>query len=108
MPLVQIVMSSNNCREFYRSFVTAVCVAYFCFCISAGGQTQLGSGGGQKQPPPPSVPPLDYTYGDLMRTLGVKVSDCTHGKGLLVTILDESKAKLDRQAVVKIFDVGRN
>lgn len=45
---------------------------------------------------------------DFMRVLGVKVSDCDQARGLLVIILDERKAKLDRQAVVKIHDESKN
>ena len=59
---------------------------------------------------PPSQPllPSDYTNVGLMRVQGVKVSDCDQTRSLLVTILDEHKAKLDRQAVVKIHDEGRD
>lgn len=42
-----------------------------------------------------------------MRQLGVKVSDCGQAS-LVVTILDDRKAKLDRQAVVKIHDEGKD
>jgi tetratricopeptide (TPR) repeat protein len=89
-------MSFHTCGYLYRSFLTGLCVFYFSFCTSAAGQMQPSSG-----PPPPP----DYANVILMRSLGVKVSDCEQGaRGLLVTILDEHKAKLDRQAVVKVHD----
>ena len=59
--------------------------------------------GAGRSPSEPLLPP-DYTNVDLMSVQGVKVSACERARGLLVTILDERKAKLDRQAVVKIHD----
>ena len=63
--------------------------------------------GAGRTPSQPLLPP-DYTNVDLMRVQGVKVSDCDQARGLLVTILDERKAKLDRQAVVKIHDESKD
>ncbi|HEV2402508.1 MAG TPA: tetratricopeptide repeat protein [Candidatus Sulfotelmatobacter sp.] len=93
-------MSFHTSGYFYRSLLSALCVFYFGFCASAAGQMQPSTGWSQTLPPPPP----DYTNVDMMRVLGVKVSDCEQSRGLLVTILDEQKAKLDRQAVVKIHD----
>lgn len=56
-----------------------------------------------RTPSQPLLPP-DYTNVDLMSVQGVRVSACERARGLLVTVLDERKAKLDRQAVVKIHD----
>jgi tetratricopeptide (TPR) repeat protein len=97
-------MASHTYGDLYRSLLSGLCVFYFCFCTSAGGQSQPGTGGIQRQPPSPP----DYTNADLMRVLGVKASDCDQARSLLVTILDDRKAKLDRQAVVKIHDEERN
>jgi tetratricopeptide (TPR) repeat protein len=56
-----------------------------------------------RTPSEPLLPP-DYTNVDLMSVQGVRLSACERARGLLVTILDDHKAKLDRQAVVKIHD----
>jgi Tfp pilus assembly protein PilF len=56
-----------------------------------------------RTPSQPLLPP-DYTNVDLMSVQGVKVSACDQARSLLVTVVDERKAKLDRQAVVKIHD----
>jgi tetratricopeptide (TPR) repeat protein len=98
----RFVMSIHSCRALYRSIVSGLCA--FCFCTSAGGQMQPGAG---RTPNQPLLPP-DYTNVDLMSVQGVKVSDCDRARGLLVTILDERKAKLDHQAVVKIHDERKN
>lgn len=97
-------MSSHNYRKLYRSLLSGLLILYLCFCARAAGQRQPGAGGGQRQAPPPP----DYTNANLTRVLGVKASDCDQARGLLVTILDERMAKLDRQAVVKIHDEDRN
>ena len=97
-------MSSLTCRILYRSLLSGLYILYFCFCTSASGQRQPGTGAGQRQ----AASPPDYTNVDLMHGLGVKASDCDQARGLLVIILDERMAKLDRQAVVKIHDQERN
>jgi tetratricopeptide (TPR) repeat protein len=47
---------------------------------------------------------------DLMRMGGVQVNDCGAGqaRALIVTVLDERRAKLDRQAVVKLHDQAKD
>ncbi len=88
-------MSFHHYGKLYRSLLSGLCVFHFCFCIGAVAQTQ---------------PPAGSAAGnvDFMRMTGVKVNDCGGRRGLEVTVLDEKKAKLDRQAVVKIHDQTRN
>ena len=59
--------------------------------------------GAGRTPSQPLLPP-DYTNVGLMRVQGVRATECDQARSLLVTVLDERKAKLDRPAVVKIHD----
>jgi len=88
-------MSFHHYGNPYRSLLTGLCFFHVCFCISAGGQTSPAAGMGTGNV-------------DLMRMNGVRVNDCGQRKGLIVSVLNENRKPLDRQAVVKIHDQTRN
>jgi tetratricopeptide (TPR) repeat protein len=83
--------------RFYLDFPLLVCAIHFCLSVSAVGQGQTSPAAGMG----------DGNIG-LMQMNGVKVNECGQMRGLLVTVLDEKKLKLDRQAVIKVHDEMKN